>query len=65
MPRGLAQAWAPWAVIDMVSYGQLLATLALQLQAYLIHDTNDETLLLNLVRLDGILILENFACNTV
>jgi hypothetical protein len=43
----------------MVSYGQLLATLALQ--AYLIHDANDEPLLLNLVRLDGILILENLA----
>lgn len=33
--------------------------------AYLVHDTDNETLLLNLVGLDGLLILQNLACRGV
>ncbi len=57
MPRVLGRAWAasdivsPWAVAQTISFA-----------AYLVHDTDDETLLLDLVGLDRVLILENFAC---
>ncbi len=60
MPRALGRALVPWAASDVVS--PLAVAQTISFAAYLVHDTDDEPLLLDLVRLDRVLILEDFAC---
>jgi hypothetical protein len=51
------RAWAPWAeVCQLLELSDRLTT-----SSYLVHHADNETLLLNLVCLDGVLILQNFA----
>ena len=55
-PQALVQAWA---ALSAVSFGQLLPSMVIR--TYLIHDANYKTLFLNIVRLNGVIILQNFA----
>jgi hypothetical protein len=48
---GCRSIWSAQSAVD-----------ALALQPYLVHDADNEPLLLNLVGLNGVLILKDFAC---